>query len=130
MVTAIDVRDLKSEFEELEEGREKYTEFLRTADTDISDNTKHAAMQLLGWEDEERWGELSSLLDVVPEDELTLILEDDWVEYCKELLEDIGELPKDLPSYIAIDWEATARNIAQDYSTVSYDGQEWYYRDV
>jgi hypothetical protein len=51
-----------------------------------------------------------------------------WEDYCQEMLEDIGELPKELPGYIVIDWRATAKNIAMDYGTVNYDGVEYYIR--
>jgi hypothetical protein len=50
------------------------------------------------------------------------------VDYCQELLEDIGDIPKGLPGYIVIDWEATAENLKADYSTVDFDGQTYYYR--
>ncbi len=52
----------------------------------------------------------------------TMIRESYFVEYCQELLEDIGDLPKDLPHYIEIDWEKTARNIRMDYTEVDFDG--------
>lgn len=35
----------------------------------------------------------------------------------EELITECGDIPKDFPHYIIIDWEATARNIMQDYST-------------
>jgi antirestriction protein len=38
------------------------------------------------------------------------------VDFTQQLLEDCGEIPKDLPNYIVIDWEATARQIMWDYS--------------
>jgi antirestriction protein len=37
-------------------------------------------------------------------------------DFVQSLLEDTGELPKDLPHYIHIDWESTARDIMMDYS--------------
>ena len=40
-------------------------------------------------------------------------------DFTYQLLQDCGDLPRDLPSYIVIDWEATARNIMFDY--FSYD---------
>jgi hypothetical protein len=52
----------------------------------------------------------------------TLIRESYWVDYCKELLEDCGELPRDLPRYIVIDWDATANNVKVDYTEVTFDG--------
>ena len=37
-------------------------------------------------------------------------------DFVYQLLEDTGELPKDLPPYIHIDMEATARDVMMDYS--------------
>lgn len=59
---------------------------------------------------------------------VTLIRESYFTDYCQELCEDIGDLPRDLPSYIEIDWEATARNLAVDYSEVDVDGVTYFYR--
>lgn len=42
---------------------------------------------------------------------------DNDVDFVQNLLEDCGDLPKDLPHYIAIDWETTARNLMYDYSS-------------
>ena len=49
-------------------------------------------------------------------------------EYCKELCEDLGEIPKDIPSYIEIDWDATAENLRVDYTEVDFDGVPYYVR--
>lgn len=53
-----------------------------------------------------------------------------WVDYVKEMLEDIGDIPRDLPHYIAIDWDKTADNISQDYSIITVNVDDWYYRNV
>ena len=37
-------------------------------------------------------------------------------EFVQELLEGCGDLPENLPAYIHIDWERTARDIMYDYS--------------
>jgi len=37
-------------------------------------------------------------------------------DFVQELLESIGEIPKDFPVYIHIDWESTARDVMMDYS--------------
>ena len=37
-------------------------------------------------------------------------------EMVKELLDGTGEIPKDLPPYVHIDWEWTAKEIMMDYS--------------
>jgi hypothetical protein len=57
----------------------------------------------------------------------TLIDRTYFVEYCKDLVSDIGDLPE-IPSYLAIDWEQTAKNLEVDYSTVDVDGREYLYR--
>lgn len=86
----------------------------------------------------ERWevivdelGELSDLRSEIPEwyDGNALILESYWIDYVQDLLEDCGDLPRDIPWYIVIDWEATAENIAVDYSTCEYQGNTYYYRN-
>ena len=51
-----------------------------------------------------------------------------WVKYVQELLEDIGDLPKDLPHYIEIDWQRTAENIKVDYTEVDFDGVAYFVR--
>jgi hypothetical protein len=58
----------------------------------------------------------------------TLIRRSHFTDYCKELLEDCGDLPKNLPSYIEIDWEATARNLEVDYTPVDFGGVEYLIR--
>jgi hypothetical protein len=52
-----------------------------------------------------------------------------WEEYVEELLKDCGDLPQDLPWYIAIDWGITANNIEADYASVDFDGVEYLIRD-
>lgn len=37
-------------------------------------------------------------------------------EFVQDLLEGTGDIPKDMPSYIHIDWEWTAREIMMDYN--------------
>lgn len=78
--------------------------------------------------DDEHGAELKALQDFADEAEgyaddwhhgETLIRDSYFTAYAQELCEDIGVLPKDLPSYIEIDWEATARNIQVDYTSAS-----------
>ena len=56
---------------------------------------------------------------------VTLVDVDDWEEYVEELLEDIGYIPKDFPSWIKIDWGATANNVKVDYIEVTYQGNRY-----
>lgn len=60
----------------------------------------------------------------------TLINADYWVDYAKELLEDCGVIPKDLPWYIDINWDKTADNLLADYTEVSFGGNPYYIRSV
>ena len=56
---------------------------------------------------------------------VTLVDVDDWEEFVEQDLEDIGYIPKDFPSWIEIDWEATANNVRQDYTEVTYQGNSY-----
>ena len=82
-------------------------------------------------EDKDEYDELELLSREIPEweDGNTLIPVDEWVEYVKEMLEDCGEIPSDISWYIAINWEETADNISSDYSTIDYNGNEYYFRN-
>lgn len=59
----------------------------------------------------------------------TLINTNYWVEYCMQLVEDIGDLPRDFPSYIEIDWDRTAANLSHDYSRIDVGSSEFYIRN-
>jgi hypothetical protein len=59
---------------------------------------------------------------------IQLIPEEVFAEYCQELLEDCGDIPRDLPSYIVIDWEETASNLRVDYTEVDYEGTTYLFR--
>jgi len=59
-----------------------------------------------------------------------LIHDSYFEEYAKELVQDIGDLPQDIPSYIEnnIDWEGVASDIQIDYASVDFDGVEYWIR--
>ncbi|EIP87405.1 hypothetical protein A33K_15424 [Burkholderia humptydooensis MSMB43] len=59
---------------------------------------------------------------------VTLVRDSYFEDYARELVEDIGDLPKGLPAYIEVDWAATARNIRADYSSVEFDDVTFWYR--
>lgn len=61
---------------------------------------------------------------------VTLIEEDDFEDYCIELLEDIGDLPENLPSYISnnINWSGVAQDLKVDYSEVDFRGVTYLFR--
>lgn len=58
----------------------------------------------------------------------TLIRDSYFVDYTRELLEDCGDIPKDIPHYIAIDWDQTAHNIRVDYTPVDFGGTTYWVR--
>lgn len=124
-VEACDAAEDKDGLNDANEEAAKLEEFLEDAEQNLSEYE---------FDDED---ELSSLISLADECEEyasdwrhgeTLIRESYWVDYVEELLKDIGDLPKDIPSYIEIDWEKTSDNIAADYMKVDYDGVDYYIR--
>jgi hypothetical protein len=61
-------------------------------------------------------------------DGVTIIAADYFIEYCKELCQDIGNVPKNIPSYLVIDWGKTAENLKKDYFEIAIEGAAFYYR--
>lgn len=59
----------------------------------------------------------------------TCILDEYFEEYAEELVIEIGDLPKTIPSYIVIDWTATASNIQQDYTSFVINNDTYWYRE-
>lgn len=59
---------------------------------------------------------------------ITLIRDSYFATYARELCEELGDIPRNLPDYIAIDWQATARNIQQDYTSIEINGATYWTR--
>jgi hypothetical protein len=147
----IDSRDVIQRIEELEDERDGYVSAIEVAKQDASVLTgknqeeeieeagnaiDKAEDDLRDW-DNDNGDELKSLKSLADEGSNcsgdwihgeSLINDEYWVQYVQELLEDIGDLPKDLPHYIVIDWEKTAENIQVDYSSVDFDGTTFWIR--
>lgn len=122
----IDMRDVIGRFEALE--TELQTEDLMYTEDGSTPDEAREELQLLG----DILGELRSYGgdeqwrgDWYP---ITLIRDSYFTEYCEELVKDCDGLPRDIPSYIAIDWEATAENLKVDYSTIEILNTEYFYR--
>jgi hypothetical protein len=111
----IDVRDIIARVEELEE-IEKRDQDEQIELTDF----RNLLRQLAGNGGDEQWRG-----DWYP---VTLIRCDYFPEYVKDLVTDIGDLPRNLPEYLVIDWEATAANLKVDYSEADFDSVSYYYR--
>lgn len=58
----------------------------------------------------------------------TLIRDGYFTDYARELLEDCGDIPKELPWYVVVDWDATAKHIRTDYTGVDFDGVTYWVR--
>jgi hypothetical protein len=58
----------------------------------------------------------------------TLIRESYFVDYCRDLVSDIGDLSKDILGYLVIDWDATADNLRADYTECEWDGVTYLFR--
>lgn len=58
----------------------------------------------------------------------TLINADYFAQYAEELVKDIGDLPRNMPGYLVIDWEATADNLKADYTEISFRGSTFLIR--
>lgn len=135
----IDVRDVIERFETLEEEINDLQSDLE--ENPLDEDQETIKTKISEWNDENRaeFDLLKSLLDDLRGnggDEqwrgdwypITLIRDTYFVDAMQELVEDIGDLPKELPGYLAIDWEETANNLRVDYSSVEYDGITYWYR--
>jgi len=139
--SVIDSRDIIDRLETLQNDRQLLQDAVDDGpeeDVDGSgvDLLEECICELKEW-DEEFGEELKILQEVNSlgesvhdwEDGVTLISEDYWVDYCQELCKDIGDIPDNIPGYLAIDWDQTADNIKHDYSVIEINGIDYYYRD-
>lgn len=133
----IDVRDIIERYEELEDEKENLEADVVDASSPDDLEQAEAALNEWGTDNGAEFTALKNLLEELAGyggDEqwrgdwypVTLIRYDYFESYMDEMLEDIGELPKDLPSYLSITVDYDA--LKMDYSTVEIDGIDYYYR--
>lgn len=117
-----DLELLTAEAERVGEAIKNKTEEYEDAQADL----EQARKDLQEWH-EENDATLEQLADLAYEIDRyeTLIHEDKFTEYVQELLEDMG---LKIPDYVVVDWEATAKNIQQDYTAVEFGGETYYFR--
>lgn len=128
-----DIRDMIERFEELESEREACEtdhddnpDPKRVAEFDASDDgIEYATIKAFladveGCGGDEQWR--GSWYPV------GFIAESYFVEAMQELVTDIGDLPRGIPSYLEIDWKRTADNLRADYSSVDLEGTTYWYR--
>lgn len=84
--------------------------------------------------DEDEQDELDALYALKEETEYyfsneeSFISDDYFEEYAEELCKDCGMIPEDLPSWIHIDWERTAAELQQDYTSYEFRGTTYWIR--
>lgn len=114
----IDVRDIIARVEELDP---EYSDIKLTDDEAEELAALRAILdELKGNGGDEQWRG-----DWYP---VTLIRDSYFTYYAREMLEDCGTIPRDLPSWVVIDWDATAGNVRMDYTPVEIDGSTYWYR--
>jgi len=140
--TVFDTRDLIEYKEELEaEILDAYNEFKLELDEDFEEvNTLEDIEDLdeetdfLKTVDFDHYTEIKDFFDELENycDDFTcgasVIHEDYFTDYCEELLKDCGYIPQDFPSWIELDFEATAKNMMVDYSEITYQGESYFIR--
>ncbi len=132
----IDVRDVIERFEEL---RDELLEAGATTDLD-SDLILSADATTDVSETQEEHDSLKSLLEDLQGNggdhqwegswyPVTLIADSHFEDYARELAEDIGAISRDDSwPHNFIDWERAAHALQQDYSSVTWNGNEFWYR--
>jgi hypothetical protein len=114
----IDLRDIIARVEELDP---EYSD-IKLTDDEVKEFAELQAIldDLKGNGGDEQWRG-----DWYP---VTLICDSYFTDYAREMLHDCGDIPRDIPHYIEIDWDATARNIRVDYTPTEIDGVTYWYR--
>ena len=119
----IDTREIIERFEELESEYDAFDtpeEIKNWSDLEEFTILQTTLEELNGNGGDEQWRG-----DWYP---ITLIAESYFTEYAKEMLEDCGTIPSDLPWYVAVDWEETADNLKVDYAEIEIGGTTYFYR--
>jgi hypothetical protein len=112
----IDVRDIIERVEELEADQPI------ESDDDLAElnSLKSLLADLSGNGGDHKWEG-----DWYP---VTLIRDSYFEDYAQELVEDDLGVRNGIPSYIVIDWKATARNIQQNYTSVEFEDVTFWHR--
>ena len=88
--------------------------------------------------EEERIEAIKELIEEVGKDNFEMgvafIRENYWVSYCEDCAYDFGFISSPYgksdtnPLWYHIDWESWADSMAQDYSQIEFDGDDYYWR--
>jgi hypothetical protein len=130
----LDARDLSERYAELKEELDRLEETLYEAEE--PEDIVAAQLELDAWceENEREFDDLDSLdsevggLCGLANNEPILINDSHFAEYAEELCEDCGYISSGFPSWIEVDWEATAGNLKADYASADLGGETFWYR--
>jgi hypothetical protein len=133
--SVIDSRDIIERIDDLNTERAQWVE----ARTDAAPESEDWQVKAFLWKlaHPEDATELAALEKLAGEAEgyaddwhhgATLIRDDYFTEYARELVEDCGYISPELPHWIEIDWTATAENVRADYTAVDFDGVTYWVR--
>ena len=137
----IDTRDLVEKREELQTNLvDSFNEYFDTEIGDFDELIKHIDnsdnKDVEEWRDDkvydfEHIDEINELEDEISEFSFgeILILEDDFIEYCEDMVADCYYLTN-VPSFIKnnINWEGVASDLSVDYTNVTYQGVSYLVR--
>lgn len=147
MTNRIDMEEITNRVDELRSEREELQSAIEEAgdsqEASMPEPEQEARMNFACWEEDnaEELAELEELLeelrgagggdhqwegDWYPRE---LIADYDFEDYARELAEDIGAVKADAgwPNN-CIDWKQAARELAMDYSMVTFRGTDYYWR--
>ena len=129
------LNELEDEREDLEDEVTTLKDEAKDCDPDekeeCDDNVTDAIEALNEWDDEykEELDELYAMRDEISEwrHGETLIAEEDFAEYAKELADDSYGVEQHWP-FNHIDWDAAVDALKSDYSSIEYQGTTYLYR--
>ena len=126
----LDTRDLEEELTALEEPCEAWAAL--TAEEEEARQDEYPGLEAIS-----RYGELCELREELDgygwEYGIQLIPVSEFTEYAQELAEDCGDVPaagSDRWPLYCIDWEYAARELAMDYSVITFAGTDYYWREA
>ncbi len=126
----IDLRDVLTELQDELKARQDEEHPEANAMQEIESKIADAEADF-GTDEAAELAELEGLESDVSEwsDGATLIDASDFVKYAQELADDIGAIDRDAKWPLNhIDWEAAAKELEQDYTTVTYLGTDYLVR--
>ena len=112
----LDARELMKELDEL-----------RDQKTDAEENKDALGLDEA---EEERLTALLELEEALgPGSDVTLIPDDEFEDYAEEMAYDVGFVTRDSTISSYIDWERWADACKMDYTTITFDGDDYLYRE-